>query len=147
MSLQKEIEAVLTSSEEVKYKFTVSPRYRKILGFIWGIFGILFTMGVVTVWAAFYYGFYLKAANSYGFTNKRIIARKGWLSVNTVTVDFNKVTDIRVREGIVERFITKTGTLVINTAGTHKEEIVLRNIDDPHKIKKKLSEIMEDKTS
>jgi hypothetical protein len=51
------------------------------------------------------------------------------------------MTDITVREPFLDRLITKTGHLIINTAGTGFQEVILIHIERPYEIKKKLDEI------
>lgn len=89
----------------------------------------------------FYFLYYLKIANAYALTNRRIIIYTGWLSTNTVSVDFTNITDLQVTASLVERLFFGTGTLYINTAGTDSPEIILRHIANPHSLKNKLVEI------
>jgi len=51
--------------------------------------------------------------------------------------------DVRVLEGFLDRLFYKTGTLVINTAGTSTHEVILKHIETPYEVKKKLDGIRE----
>lgn len=110
---------------------------------VWGIISLpfLFFAGLglsIFLIALFYYGFYLKTANAYAFTNKRVLFHKSWLSTHTTSVDYSKITDVYVQEPFLERILTRTGHIAINTGGTNLHEIVLKNVESPYELKKKL---------
>jgi len=151
---------VLGPEEEVLHEFSVSERYRRfsiamwaimavalfVPGIIWspllllGVFGLFLVTGAVIYWY-----FYVPRANAFAFTDKRVIVHRGWLSTNMTTVEHSKVTDVSVREGFIERVITGSGALAINTAGTAGLEVVLTNVAEPYELKKKLDEIVSGK--
>jgi len=137
---------VLNNKEEVKYSFSIGKKYLKFHLIVWGIVCLPFTMFygsglVVYLFFLFYYGFYLKAANSYAFTDKRILIHTGLFSTHVISVDYVNITDIRVGEPFFESVFTKTGYLAINTAGSNHLEVVLRHVERPYELKKKLDEI------
>ena len=86
----------------------------------------------------FYYLFYIKVANAYAFTNKRILIHQGWLSTKLTSIDYYQITDTYVLEPFLARVFTKSGHLVVNTAGTSLFEVYLRYVDSPYEVKKKL---------
>ena len=142
---------VLNPNEEIKYEFTIGKRYRK-LGIVTGIIirlpflFIIFPLGILIIlFFLFYFGWYLKKANVYGFTDKRVLIHKGWLNTKLISIDYDKITDITVKEPFLDRIIAKTGHLSINTAGTTFHEVVLEHLESPYEIKKKLDEIRETK--
>jgi len=99
-------------------------------------------LGIITFLIAyFYYNFYLRRANIYAFTNKRVLIHKGWLSTSLKSIDYDKITDLSVDQGFFERTFYKTGSITINTAGTGLPEVILRHIDQPYEIKKQLEKI------
>jgi uncharacterized membrane protein YdbT with pleckstrin-like domain len=132
---------ILSKDEEVKEEFSISNRYIKI----WGTLLTLITIPAIFLGIpfiiAFYFFFYLRRANIYAFTNKRVLIHRGWLSTNLTSIDYHKITDIYVSEGFLQRLITKSGTIAIDTAGTGGEEIVLSNVANPYKLKKLLDEL------
>jgi uncharacterized membrane protein YdbT with pleckstrin-like domain len=135
---------ILSKDEIVKEEFSISQKYINIWGTFWTIIMGLFTiilLGAGALIPAFYYFFYLKKANVYAFTNKRILIHRGWLSTNLTSIDYAKITDVFVSEGILQKLITKSGTLKINTAGSGGEEVVLNNVANPYKLKKLLDEL------
>src|SRR3989344_9362527 len=148
MKFSKTWNKVLGSEERVEYEFSLSPQYLNVnLGW-WFIVGLLtvwiYGLGVLIFAAAlFYFGFYLRWANHFAITNKRILIHRGWLSTRMTSADFTQITDVEVRQGFTERIMYRSGKLLVNTAGSAAYEIVLPNIGDPYLVKKKLSEAME----
>ena len=154
-------EKVLSTDEKVEYEFTVSARYRKTGLIIWSIisawFLILFIVLLVAVkspWAlltgcvyllpfigVFNYGFYKKAANAYAFTNKRVLMHRGLFSTHMISVDYNKITEVRVSEPFFGRIFFKMGTISICTAGTSSIDIFMKHIQNPYEIKKRLDHL------
>ena len=137
---------VLDKDEKLEYEFSIGKGYRMFGLWFWIIIGTLclafsFFGLFIILCACFYYGFYLNVSNVYGFTNKRVIIHKGWLSTNITSIDYKKITDVYVNEPIFDRLITKTGHLKINTAGTPKHEVVLTHITRPYEVKKKLNNL------
>lgn len=150
MSYRKLWKKILAEDETVGYEFSISNRYRNFWVILWGLLALplvlipkaglfLFLIALGVIWL--YYGFYLKVSNAYAFTNKRVLIHKGWLSTVTTSVDYSKITDVSVIEKFFERILLRSGELLINTAGTSNEEIVLKHIATPHDVKKELDEI------
>ncbi len=138
---------VLGQNEKLEFEFSVSDKYSNFSFIAWSIISVplLFTagLGVITfLISLFYFKFYLKRANIYGFTQKRILIHRGWLSTNMISVDYDKITDIRVSESFMEKS-TKTGRLKINTSGSGNTEIILDRIESPYEIKKKLDDLID----
>ncbi len=139
---------VLGQNEKLEFEFSVSDKYANFWLIVSAVisFPLVFAMGMGVVTfliALFYFKYYLKRANIYGFTEKRILIHRGWLSTEAVSVDYDKITDIRVGESFIEKSITKTGRLAINTAGSGNIEIILDRIESPYEIKKKLDILIE----
>ena len=136
----------LNPDEKIEYEFSIGDAYVKkslIYGIILSLLLLpLYGLGVlVFFWVLFYFGFYIKRANAYAFTNKRVVVHKGWLSTHTISVDYDKITDVSVKEPFLDRIMFKTGSLVINTAGTHLKEVILNHIESPYETKKKLDQL------
>jgi uncharacterized membrane protein YdbT with pleckstrin-like domain len=144
MRYEKIWEKTLNSGEKVEFEFSVGDRYRKFGLILWGLLSIplIFVAGLgifVFLIALFYYGYYLKVANAYAFTNKRVLIHRGWLSTHTISVDYIKITDVHVTEPFLEKLIMHTGAIAINTAGTTTDQIALQHIQAPYEIKKRLN--------
>lgn len=68
----------------------------------------------------------------YAVTDRRILSRSGILGKYMVSVDFSTITDIAIREPFWERILTGSGTIEINTAGSHDVELVMQHVAAPH---------------
>ncbi len=148
MNYKKIWEKVLSADEKVEFEFSIGSRYINFYLIIWAIVilpflfiksvGLSIQVVIVFLFVLFYYGFYLKMANAYAFTDKRVLVHKGWLSTKLISIDYSKITDIKVREPFLSRVITSTGQLLINTAGTNLHEVILNHIETPYEVKKRL---------
>lgn len=146
MDNKKIWDKTLSDNEKVEFEFSIGKRYIKAWLIIWGVisFPFLFAFGmgiIIFLIALFYYGYYLKVSNVYAFTNKRVLIHRGWLSTHTTSIDYNKITDVHIREPFFDRVITHTGGIAINTAGSGGLEVILRNIESPYEIKKQLDKL------
>ncbi len=152
--MNKEVwQKILSPNEKIKYEFTISENYR-IIGILTGIalgfyfFALSSFLGVVFIlFIVFYFGWYLKEANNYAFTNKRVLIHQGWIGSQLISVDYNKITDVTVVEPFLDKLVLRTGHLKINTAGADSQTISLKNLAEPYKIKNKLDEIREESLS
>lgn len=137
----------LGPNESVKLAFSVGNRYRMTGLIVWCLIGALFLLGAtwlgiaLIAFAAFYFGFYIRAANAYAFTDHRVLIHTGWLSTKLISTDFSKITDVTVHEPFLSRVFFHVGTIEIDTAGTNREDVVLKNIEHPYEVKKKLDEL------
>jgi uncharacterized membrane protein YdbT with pleckstrin-like domain len=140
----------LSKDEKVEFEFSIGNRYRKFGIIAMALLGLLFLMAaglgiVIFLIGLFYYGFYLPKANAYAFTNKRVLIHRGWLSTRTVAIDYPKITDIHVAEPFLDKIFYHTGNIAVNTAGTNTlYEVVLRHVEHPYEIKKKLDELKDE---
>ena len=90
----------------------------------------------------FYHLFYLKISNEYIFTNQRIIIKKGWLNTKTISVYYNRITDVSISQSLIDRLLG-IGALSISTAGQDGYRIILSHIAKPHQVKKELVDLKE----
>lgn len=138
---------VLSPNEEIKYEFSIGNGYLRfglVAGCVLGVILLFLVswLGIILILTfGFYYGWYLKEANKYAFTNKRVLIHKGWLDTKLISIDYDKITDIEVEEPFLDRVFFKTGSLSVNTAGTTLKEVALSHIESPYEIKKKLDEL------
>ncbi len=148
MVYKKTWQKILNPDEKVEHEFSISDRYRMILLIGSGIISVILIIvppHIVGIFALllviFYYGFYIKVANAYAFTNKRIIVHRGWLATEVTSIDYEKITDVSVNQPFLDKFITYTGDLIINTAGAPFPEVILKHISRPYELKKKLDKL------
>jgi uncharacterized membrane protein YdbT with pleckstrin-like domain len=74
------------------------------------------------------------------FTNKRVIAKFGFISRKTVEINISKVESIQVNQGILGR-ICNFGTLVVSGAGNPQAPIP--GISDPMQFRRSYMEFSE----
>lgn len=147
MEYKKIWNKVLRDDEEVEYEFSLGKRYRMFYLTLFIILGLFLLLGlpplgvIFILFSLFYFGFYLRVANAYAFTNKRVLVHTGWLNTHAISIEYEKITDVTVQEPFLERLITKTGNLSINTAGTTAKEVILKHIPTPYEVRKKLDNI------
>jgi membrane protein YdbS with pleckstrin-like domain len=134
----------LEPGETIECEFTLGDSYLKkslIMYTITGVLSLLIFIGFIMLPASlFYFLFYAKRANHYAFTNKRILILKGWLSTHLTSIDYEKITDIHIKQGYFEKRFYKTGSMLIETAGS-ASHLVLNHVEDPYGLKKELDTI------
>lgn len=112
------VENTLISDEKVIYTGNVSL-WSMLPLFILGFF-FLFVFGVgLLFWLAAYIRY---KTTEVAFTNKRVIAKYGFISRKTVELNISKVESMQVNQGILGR-IFNFGTLVISGAGNPQAPI------------------------
>ena len=74
-------------------------------------------------------------ANRYLLTTRRVIIKKGFFSVKLMAALYDKVTHLEVDQGFIDRFLLHHGTIIVNTAGSNKDEIILKYVDYPMEFK------------
>ena len=81
-------------------------------------------------------------ANRYLLTTRRIIIKKGLLSVRLTAALYDKITNLVVDQSMIDRLLLHHGTIVVNTAGVSKGEIVLQFVDYPLELKNLLERLI-----
>lgn len=81
-------------------------------------------------------------SNRYLLTTRRVIIKKGFLNVRLTTALFDKITHIEVDQGFIDRMVLKHGVVVIHTAGSSKDEMVLKYIEEPLYFKNLLEKLI-----
>lgn len=81
-------------------------------------------------------------ANRYILTTRRVIIKKGLISVRLTSALYDKITHIEVEQGVIDRLVMKHGTIIVNTAGGNKDEIKISYIDEPIKFKNLLERLI-----
>lgn len=89
----------------------------------------------------FYHLYYLRIANTFVMTNRRVIVKKGWLNTSVKSVDYDRITDVSVEQSFLDKIFYRSGTLSISTAGGDGYELVLNCVHEPHELKKTLSDL------
>jgi len=116
------------------------------LGFSWLVkielgFGLLIGL-VLDIILAVLKTFYTYHSNRYLLTTRRVIIKRGLVSVKLMGALFDKITHIEVDQSFVDKMLMHHGTIIINTAGTNKGEITLDFIDYPIEFKNLLERLI-----
>ncbi|MCL2344352.1 MAG: PH domain-containing protein [Desulfobulbus sp.] len=115
--MSKYIESTLIKDEKVIYEGKISF-WSLLPSIILGLILIFWVVGVL---------FWIAAALRYlttelAFTNKRVIAKFGFIARRTIELDITKVESIQVNQGVLGR-IFNYGTLIISGAGNPQAPI------------------------
>lgn len=108
------------------------------IGKIWALvlgMGLMLLVAIVRIMHVYH-------ANRYLLTTRRVIIKKGLFAVKVTAALFDKITHLEVDQGIVDRLLLHHGTIIINTAGLNKGEIVLRFVDYPLELKNLLERLI-----
>lgn len=159
----KRFEKFLAEDEELIFATGFGKTFlrQKFIVYIFFPYGIFLILGVVLAYflkfnlvlglslglVAACFGAYLKTlhlyhANRYLLTTRRVIIKKGLLSVKVVSSLYDKITHIEVEQGFIDRIVMHHGTIIINTAGTNNDAIKFLNIDDPIEVKNLLERLI-----
>lgn len=74
-------------------------------------------------------------ANRYLLTTRRVLVKQGIFSVKLTSAMYDKITRLEVDQAFFDRLFLHHGTIVVNTAGMSKAEIVLKYVDYPMEFK------------
>ena len=71
-------------------------------------------------------------------TNKRLVIKRGLISRRTEEMSFNRIEEVNLNQSILQRLL---GSGNIRVTGTGSGEVIMKNIDDPLAVQKKLNEV------
>ena len=103
--------------------------------------GTLLGTILASLWALFL-SIWHYHANRYLLTTRRVIIKKGLISVKLISALYDKITHIEVDQGIMDRLVMKHGDIIVNTAGGNKDEIRILKIDQPIQFKNLLERLI-----
>lgn len=106
----------------------------KLWALIWALLGMFLSAILKTM--------HLYHANRYLLTTRRVIIKKGIFGVKLSTTLFDKITHLEVDQSIVDRLLLHHGSIIINTAGMNKGEIILKYVDYPLELKNLLERLI-----
>ncbi len=116
--------------------FTPDDVWRLSVGF--GLMlGLFLSMGLAYLLAAWHYH-----AHRYLLTDRRVIIKKGLFNVRLTGAMWDKITHLEVDQSLIDRMIMKHGDIIINTAGMHKDELVIKFIDHPIEFKNLMEKLI-----
>ncbi|MBI2593718.1 PH domain-containing protein [Candidatus Daviesbacteria bacterium] len=103
--------------------------------------GILLGTILASIWSLILSSWHYHA-NRYLLTTRRVIIKKGLVSVKLISALYDKITHIEVDQGIIDRLVMKHGDIIVNTAGGNKDEIRILSIDNPIQFKNLLERLI-----
>lgn len=122
------VEGILLKGETIEYQGKVSLWSLAPLILLGCVFLMMMGLGIVFLIAA-----YLKyISTELAITNKRVIAKFGFISRHTVEINLGKIESIQVQQGVLGR-IFNYGSLVVSGAGNPQAPIP--GISDPMKFR------------
>lgn len=99
-----------------------------ILGFLLGIVAVIMYIPVI----------YQRYFVHYVITDHRVMTTVGILHKTFVTADLPSVTDVTIDESFLERVLTQTGVVGINTAGSNLMEVHFNHVKRPFALRKEI---------
>lgn len=81
-------------------------------------------------------------SNRYLFTTRRVIIKRGLFGVKITATLYDKITHLEIDQSFADRFLLHHGSIIINTAGVTKGEVVLRYVDYPLELKNLLERLI-----
>ncbi len=84
----------------------------------------------------------LHHAHRYLLTTRRVIVKKGIFAVKLASALYDKITHIEVDQNFLDKLLMQHGTVIINTAGANKDEIILENVEYPIEFKNILERLI-----
>lgn len=132
--------------------FVIALIWPGIVGWIAGV-GICYLLGlgierglilgfVLSVLVAFSKAVHVYHANRYLLTTRRVMIKKGVLAVKLSSALFDKITHLEVDQGFIDKIVYHHGTIIIHTAGSSSDEMVLRYVDSPIEFKNLLERLI-----
>ena len=84
----------------------------------------------------------MRISNEFVLTDQRVVVKRGWLNIQTVSIQYARITDVSIAQTLIDR-ILKIGALSISTAGNEGHRIAMAHVEDPQGLKKELHELKE----
>ena len=99
----------------------------------------LLVLGWLVIGIFLFISMYLeKWTTERALTNRRLILKRGFIRRKTEEISFNRVEEVNLSQSILQRIL---GSGDIKVTGTGAGEIMLKNIDDPLDVQKKVNEL------
>lgn len=114
----------------LSYWWQIQPGYGLLLGL------------VVAIIIAFLRIYWINLANKYLLTTRRIIIKNGFFTNKLSSALYDKITHIEVEQGFVDRLFLNHGKIIINTAGSNKDELILKFVESPIQFKNLLERLI-----
>lgn len=108
--------------------------------------GLLLGFGISLIFS-FLKTLWTNRAHRYLLTTRRVIIKTGILSVKLTSALYDKITHIEMDQSLYDRLFLHHGTIRIHTAGSEKDELVLRYVESPIEFKNILERMINSERS
>lgn len=81
-------------------------------------------------------------ANRYLLTTRRVIVKKGIFAVKLTSALYDKITHLEMDQTFLDKLLLHHGTILIHTAGSNKDELVLNYVEYPLEFKNVLERLV-----
>ena len=135
--MSKYIQNALMKGEEIIYQGKVSM-WPMLPAIIVGMLLIWTIIVPLILWVAIFIG--IKSTEA-AFTNKRVVAKFGFIRRHTIDLKLHKIESVQVNQGIFGR-IFNYGSLVISGAGNPQAPVPY--IANPMKFRNELTQYLDD---
>ena len=81
-------------------------------------------------------------SHKYLLTTRRVIVKHGFFSTKVSSALYDKITHIEVEQSFYDRLFLKHGTVIINTAGSDNNHIMLKYVENPLAFKNMLERLI-----
>jgi uncharacterized membrane protein YdbT with pleckstrin-like domain len=99
----------------------------------------LLVLGWLIIGVFLFISMYLeKWTTERALTNRRLILKRGFIRRKTEEISFNRVEEVNLSQSILQRIL---GSGDIKVTGTGAGEIMLKNIDNPLGVQKRVNEL------
>jgi uncharacterized membrane protein YdbT with pleckstrin-like domain len=99
----------------------------------------LLVLGWLIIGVFLFISMYLeKWTTERALTNRRLILKRGFIRRKTEEISFNRVEEVNLSQSILQRIL---GSGDIKVTGTGAGEIMLKNIDNPLDVQKRVNEL------
>ena len=71
-------------------------------------------------------------------TNRRLVIKRGLIRRQTEEISFNRIEEVNLNQSILQRIL---GSGDIRVSGTGSGEVIMKNIDTPLSVQKKINEV------
>lgn len=71
-------------------------------------------------------------------TNRRLVIKRGLIRRQTEEISFNRIEEVNLNQSILQRIL---GSGDIRVTGTGSGEVIMKNIDAPLSVQKKINEV------
>lgn len=140
------------STAFIRSKFIIYLLFPGMIFFGLGL-GLGWLLGFSKVWvvilatialflSAFLRTLHVYHANRYLLTTRRVIIKRGLFSVKLTAALYDKITHLEVLQNVIDRLLLHHGSIIVNTAGLNKGEIILKYVDYPMEIKNLLERLI-----